>query len=49
MQQIGFFDVEVTDKLMESLDDYSYSQLVNVLMQHFTQEYSKLQFTVEQG
>jgi len=35
-QQPGFFDAQVTDSFVEGLDDMTYSQLVTVLRDNFS-------------
>lgn len=38
----GFFNADITDELVESLDDIAYGQLLEVLQLNFQQEYAQL-------
>lgn len=38
----GFFDTDVTDSFVESLDDLTFSELVTILRDNFNNEYHQL-------
>jgi hypothetical protein len=41
-EEAGFFNVDISDELVESLDDIAYGQLLDVLQLNFQQEYAHL-------